>query len=72
MNRMEYKQSQKEGTLFFKHLKLNKIMTIIIYVDHIVLIGNDLTNMKKLKRQLIKKFKIDLGKLNILPRCIFD
>ncbi|KAL6328945.1 hypothetical protein AAG906_007235 [Vitis piasezkii] len=47
-----------------KVCKLKKVITLIVYVDDIVLTRNDPIEMEKLKRQLAKEFKIkDLGKL---------
>ena len=43
---------------------MNKVITLIVYVDDIVLTGNDHAEMEKLKRRLAKEFEIkDLGKL---------
>ena len=43
---------------------MNKVTTLIVYVDDIVLIGNNLAEMEKLKRQLAKEFETkDLRKL---------
>ena len=43
---------------------MNKVITLIVYVDDIVLTGNDPAEMEKLKRRLAKEFEIkDLGKL---------
>ena len=43
---------------------MNKVIALIVYVDNIVLTGNDPAEMEKLKWRLAKEFEIkDLGKL---------
>ncbi|RVW38429.1 hypothetical protein CK203_082363 [Vitis vinifera] len=47
-----------------KVCKLKKVIALIVYVDNIVLTGNDPAEMEKLKWRLAKEFEIkDLGKL---------
>jgi hypothetical protein len=36
-----YKQNQADHTLFFKHSYQGKVTDVIVYVDDIILIGND-------------------------------
>lgn len=48
-----YKQAQSNHTLFFRH-KDGQITILIIYVDNIILIGDDQEEMKKLKEILAK------------------
>ena len=58
-----YKQAQIDHTLFF-HQKDDKITILIVYVDGIILIGNDSTKMVELKKRLAAKFEVkDLGSL---------
>ena len=48
---------------------MNKVIALIVYVDNIVLTGNDPAEMEKLKWRLAKEFEIkDLGKLKYFPR----
>ena len=48
---------------------MNKVIALIIYVDDIVLTGNDPVEMENLKRQLAKEFETkDLGKLKYFLR----
>jgi restriction endonuclease Mrr len=41
MQRFGYKQSQTDHTLFIKHSTQGKVTALIVYVDDIVLTGND-------------------------------
>ena len=57
---MGYKQSQGGHTLFVKHLGSGKLTTLLVYVDNIIVIGNN----TKRRECLVKEFEIkDLGKL---------
>jgi Reverse transcriptase (RNA-dependent DNA polymerase) len=48
----------------FIQRKDEKICILIVYVDDIVLTGNNLAEMKRLKASLVKEFKMkDLGEL---------
>lgn len=51
-----YHQSQRDHTLFIKHSSTNKITTLIVCVDNIIVKGNDFIEMEELK----KKLSIDL------------
>jgi hypothetical protein len=64
MRRYGYHQSQSDHTLFLKHSNEGKITALIVYVDDIVVTGNDIMEMGKLKTYLAKEFEIkDLGNL---------
>lgn len=64
-----YKQSQGDHTLFFKHLQRGKLIVLLVYVDDIIVTGNDLVERQLLKEKLfaefemkdIEKFKYFLG-----------
>ena len=59
-----YQQSQADHTLFIKAKPSGKITAVIVYVDDIILTGNDIEEMKLLKTKLAKEFEIkDLRKL---------
>ena len=63
MKEFGYKQSNSDHTLFIKH-KGGKVMTLIVYVDDMVLTGDDLEERKALKQFLASKFEMkDLGQL---------
>ena len=59
-----YQQSNADHTLFFKH-RCNKTTILAVYVDDIVITGNDDEEIKYLKRTLAKTFEVkDLGYLH--------
>jgi hypothetical protein len=61
-----YKQSQVDHTLFIKHSSRRKVMVLIVYVDYIVVIGDDKEEIQNLKKSLADEFEIkDLGSLSI-------
>ena len=41
MENMGYKQSQRDHTLFIKHLGLGRVTTLIVYMNGIIVTGND-------------------------------
>ena len=44
--------------------KLGKVRTLLVYVDNIIVTGNDTKRREALKKCLVKEFEIkDLGKL---------
>ncbi|GMY34470.1 aldose 1-epimerase family protein [Fagus crenata] len=54
-------QYQSNHTLFLKHSNEGKIIALIVYVDDIVVTGNDTVEMGKLKTYLAKeKYVLDL------------
>ena len=59
-----FMQSQANHIVFIKHPSHGKITALIVYVDDIVLTGDNLEEMKKLKADMSKEFEIkDLGSL---------
>ena len=64
MKGLGYIQSQANHTMFCKHSANNKIAILIVYVDYIILIGDDSLELKILKERLTKVFEIkELGPL---------
>jgi hypothetical protein len=60
---MGYSQCNVENTIFFKH-KSSPIPILAIYVDDIVITGDDVEEIKCFKEKLGKSFEIkDLGYL---------
>ncbi|PRQ27705.1 putative linoleate 9S-lipoxygenase [Rosa chinensis] len=63
MRRIGYRQSNSDHTLFLKNQK-GKVTVLIIYVDDMVVTGNDLEEIKKLQSALSVEFEMkDLGSL---------
>ncbi len=57
-----YTQSQADDSMFYKHSKEGKVAVLIVYVDDIVLTGNDHTELTRIKKLLAKDFEVkDLG-----------
>ena len=57
-----YIQSQADHTLFHKQSLTGKISVIIVYVDDIIVTGNDQEAISELKKKLAQSFEIkDLG-----------
>jgi hypothetical protein len=60
---MGYKQCNADHTLFYKHSGL-KVTMLAVYVDDIIITGDDETEIKSLKKNLSKQFEVkDLGPL---------
>ncbi|RVW73986.1 Retrovirus-related Pol polyprotein from transposon RE1 [Vitis vinifera] len=59
-----YVQAQSDHTMFIKHSNDGKIAILIVYVDDIILTGDHVTKMDRLKKSLALEFEIkDLGSL---------
>ncbi|KAA0059995.1 Beta-galactosidase [Cucumis melo var. makuwa] len=59
-----YSQGHSDHTLFTKAFKTGKIAILIVYVDDIVLTGDDQTEISQLKQRMGDEFEIkDLGNL---------
>ena len=59
-----YSQSEGDHTLFFKRGQDSKIAILIVYVDDIIVTGNDPKEIRNLKRHLTSNFDIKyLGQL---------
>lgn len=53
-----YIQSQGYHTLLIKHFKLRGVITLLIYVDDLIVIGNDEGEKVVLKQSLTREFEI--------------
>lgn len=62
-----YNQAQYDHTLFLKWSVKGKVTILIVNIDDIIIIGDDVLEMEKLKEVLTKEFEIkDLGQLKYL------
>ncbi|PRQ29721.1 putative RNA-directed DNA polymerase [Rosa chinensis] len=63
MRKVGYRQSNSDHTLFLKHQQ-GKVTALIIYVDDMIITGNDTVEIDRLQRQLAFEFEMkDLGEL---------
>ncbi|RVW62074.1 Copia protein [Vitis vinifera] len=64
MKESGYKQSQGDHTLFIKHSATRGVTALLVYVDDIIVTGNDEREKHEVKQRLATKFEIkELGKL---------
>ncbi|XP_061371297.1 uncharacterized protein LOC133313900 [Gastrolobium bilobum] len=64
MMTLGYRQSQGDHTLFFKHSQNGKLTVLLVYVDDIIITGNDFVERQILQTRLASEFEVkDLGKL---------
>ena len=57
-------RSTVDHSVFYHHMSLGQCIYLIVYVDDIVIIGNDQGGIHRLKQHLLSHFQIkDLGKL---------
>ena len=57
MRSVRYKQSNGDHTLFFKH-QMSLITILLVYVDDIIIIGNNFIEIKQLEGHLASNFQI--------------
>ena len=50
-------QAQTDHTMFIKHLEGGRVSVLIVYVDDIILTGDDLSEMNRLKASLASEFE---------------
>ena len=53
-----YCQGQADHTMFYRHTGEGKVAILIVYVDNIILTGNDNKELERLKKVLAKEFEI--------------
>ena len=64
MKEFGYKQSKGDHTLFIKHSTVGGITVLLVYVDDIIVTGNDEREKHEVKQRVAKEFEIkELGKL---------
>ena len=60
---MRYKQCNGDHTMFYRHSE-RRITILAVYVDDIIITGDDEVEISRLKRNLSKEFEVkDLGQL---------
>ena len=64
MKSQNFVQGQSDHTMFIKKSHEGKMVVLIVYVDDIILTGDDVEGMEELKKKLSAEFEIkDLGQL---------
>lgn len=59
--------------MFYKHTKEGKVVILIVYIDDIIITGDDHVEILKLKEKLAAEFEIkDLGLLKYLEWSLQD
>ena len=59
-----YRQSQSDHTMFIKHSLNGKLILLLVYVDDMIITGDDEIKKQTLKERLTAQFEMkDLGKL---------
>ena len=62
-------QSTSDHSIFYHHTSLGRCIYLIVYLDDIVIMGNDQDDIQRLKQHLFSHFQIkDLGKLKYFLR----
>ena len=65
MKDQQYTQAHSDHTMFYKHSLNGKLAILIVYVDDIVMTGDDEAELSKLIRFLAQQFEVkDLGKVS--------
>ncbi|CAA7408973.1 unnamed protein product [Spirodela intermedia] len=64
MKKLNYNPSNADHTLFFKHSSLGGVIVLLVYVDDIIITGNDEGEIKNLSNCLAQEFDVKtLGRL---------
>ena len=67
MKAIGYRQSQRDHTLFIKHLTTRGVTTFLVYVGDIIVVRKHKKEKQDLKQCLIKVFEIkELGRLKYI------
>jgi hypothetical protein len=62
MRKYGFKQSNSDHTLFIKH-RLSKVIVLIVYVDDMIITGDDKEEISRLQKELATEFEMNLGGL---------
>ena len=64
MKKWGYSQSNGDHSLFYKHSNIEKITILIVYVDDIIITGDDSEERIKLEQELMEEFFVkNLGQM---------
>ena len=58
MKNLGYKQSQGDHTFIIKHLDSRRVTALLIYIDDIIMMGNDEKGRQAMRQCLTKEFEI--------------
>ena len=56
MTKSGYLQSNGDYTLFYKHFRIEKVTTLVVYVKDIIITGSDHAEKVKLDDKLLSEF----------------
>ena len=59
MKNMGYIQSQGDHRLFIKHSDSGRVTTLVVYVNDIIVTGNDVKERRTLRQCVIEEFEIE-------------
>ena len=64
IKQLGFVQGQADRTMLYKHSEGGKLAILIVYVDDIIITGNDTTELENVRKRLAKEFEIkELGQL---------
>ena len=64
IKQLGFVQGQADRTMLYKHSEGGKLAILIVYVDDIIVTGNDTTELENVRKRLAKEFEIkELGQL---------
>lgn len=67
IKKFHYQQGESDHTMFTKHAKDGKKSVLIVYLDGMIITGDDITEVEDLKKHLRAEFEVeDLGTLRYL------
>lgn len=61
-----YIQGQADHTMFIKHQNKEKITILIVYVDDIIVTGNDCDEVERIKQMMATEFEVTASRVEVL------
>ena len=58
MKQLDYHQSNRDHTMFFKHLSNSQVTILLVYVDDIIMTGSDSKEIRHLEHRLAQEFAV--------------